>query len=59
MDKSLKNKNGNPTTPSNDLETNPDITSKKTMGIFVLRTANEWLEHAKLKPVPRMLFGEF
>jgi len=59
MDNSLKNKNGSPTIPSDDLKINPDITSKKTMGIFVLRTANEWLEHAKLKPIPKMLFGEF
>ena len=60
MDKSSKNKNGSAATPSNDLETKPDIISgKRTMGIFILRTANDWLEHAKSKPIPRMLFGEF
>ena len=59
MDNSLENKKGNPTTPSDDLETNLDINGKKVVGIFVIRTANEWLEHAKSQPIPKMLFGEF
>lgn len=60
MDKSSKNKSGTSTTPSKDLEIEFNHTpGKKTMGIFVMRTAGEWLEYAKLKPIPRMLFGEF
>ena len=27
--------------------------------IFTVKTANEWLCHAKKRPVPKMLFGEF
>ena len=59
MDNSLENKNGSPTTPSDDLKITFDIDGKKVVGIFVIRTANEWLEHAKLKPISKMLFGEF
>ncbi len=27
--------------------------------LFVLKSANKWMEEAKLRPAPRMLFGEF
>lgn len=28
-------------------------------GLFDVKTANEWIEQAKLRPIPQMLFGEF
>ena len=28
-------------------------------GLFTVKTANRWLEQAKLRPIPLMLFGEF
>lgn len=28
-------------------------------GLFVLKSANKWMEESKLRPAPRMLFGEF
>jgi RecA-family ATPase len=28
-------------------------------GIFTIRTASRWIEEAQLRPIPRMLFGEF
>ncbi len=28
-------------------------------GIFTIRTATRWIEEARLRPIPRMLFGEF
>jgi RecA-family ATPase len=29
------------------------------MGLFKVQSANSWIEQAKTRPVPRMLFGEF
>jgi RecA-family ATPase len=29
------------------------------IGLFTIRTGNEWIKEAKSKPVPKMLFGEF
>ncbi|MDZ4707530.1 MAG: hypothetical protein SH818_03930, partial [Saprospiraceae bacterium] len=28
-------------------------------GLFKVKTANKWIEEAKERPVPKMLFGEF
>lgn len=28
-------------------------------GIFTIKTGNEWIEQAKSRPIPQMLFGEF
>ena len=33
--------------------------SEQNKGLFKVRTANEWLEHAKDSPIPEMLFSEF
>lgn len=33
--------------------------NKPPMGMFVMKTANEWIAEAKQRPVPRMLFSEF
>jgi len=36
------------------------LTSKsETKGLFTVKPANKWIEESKLKPIPRMLFGEF
>ncbi len=32
---------------------------KKSNGLFVLKSASEWMEEAKLRPIPKQLFGEF
>jgi len=32
--------------------------AKADKGLFKVRTANEWIELAKDRPVPKMLFGE-
>jgi RecA-family ATPase len=37
-------------------EVNKDTENK---GIFLVRTANRWIEEAKNRPIPRMLFGKF
>ncbi len=31
---------------------------KENKGLFKVRTANQWIEQAKTRPVPKMLFGE-
>jgi len=33
--------------------------SDLSTGLFLVQTANRWIEEAKLRPVPKMLFGEF
>ena len=39
---------------------NAKTTTQASLGdIFVIKKANEWSKSAALKPVPRMLFGEF
>ena len=37
-----------------------DLTSESSenMGLFKVRTANEWIEQAKKRPIPQMLFDE-
>ncbi len=36
-----------------------DIETKKNTGLFTVMSANEWIEQAKTRPIPQMLFGEF
>ena len=36
---------------------NPDANDCK--GLFTVKTANRWIEQAKIRPIPKMLFGEF
>ena len=31
----------------------------ESKGLFLVRTANRWIEQAKTRPIPKMLFGEF
>jgi len=30
-----------------------------TKGLFLVKSANQWIEQAKTRPIPQMLFGEF
>ena len=32
---------------------------KESIGLFKVMTANQWIEQAKTRPIPKMLFGEF
>ena len=32
---------------------------KENKGLFKVKTANKWIEQAKTRPIPKMLFGEF
>ncbi len=34
------------------------VTEKENKGLFKVRTANQWIERAKTRPIPKMLFGE-
>lgn len=33
--------------------------SKDNIGLFTIKTANQWIEKSKTQPIPRMLFSEF
>jgi hypothetical protein len=33
--------------------------AKESKGLFTVKTANRWIEQAKTRPTPQMLFGEF
>jgi len=33
--------------------------SKESKGLFTVKTASRWIEQAKTRPIPKMLFGEF
>jgi len=33
--------------------------AKENKGLFTVKTASRWMEHAKTRPIPQMLFGEF
>jgi RecA-family ATPase len=33
--------------------------AKEIKGLFTVKTANSWIEQAKTRPIPQMLFGEF
>lgn len=34
------------------------VKNKENKGLFKVKTANQWIEQAKTRPIPRMLFGE-
>ena len=36
-----------------------NIVKNENIGLFTIKTGNEWIQEAKNKPVPKMLFGEF
>ncbi|CAD0008906.1 AAA family ATPase [Flavobacterium salmonis] len=36
-----------------------NIVKNKNIGLFTIKTGNEWIQEAKNKPMPKMLFGEF
>ena len=33
--------------------------AKEIKGLFIVKTASRWIEQAKTRPIPKMLFGEF
>ncbi len=33
--------------------------AKESKGLFIVKTASRWIEQAKTRPIPQMLFGEF
>ena len=33
--------------------------AKESKGLFTVKSANSWIELAKTRPIPQMLFGEF
>lgn len=33
--------------------------AKENIGLFTVKTASRWIEQAKTRPIPKMLFGEF
>lgn len=35
------------------------INSQSEIGLFKVQTANDWIEQAKARPIPKMLFSEF
>lgn len=35
------------------------LVPNQNKGLFTLKSASEWIEQAKLRPTPKMLFGEF
>ncbi|MBL7766988.1 MAG: AAA family ATPase [Chitinophagaceae bacterium] len=35
------------------------IEAKESKGLFTVKTASRWIEQAKTRPIPQMLFGEF
>jgi RecA-family ATPase len=36
-----------------------DVEAKESKGLFTVKTASRWIERAKTRPIPKMLFGEF
>lgn len=48
---SLKNEFGSIPTKNDDFN--------KNTGLFTIQTANSWIEQAKKRPIPKMLFSEF
>lgn len=36
-----------------------DTEAKESKGLFTVKTGNRWIEQAKTRPIPQMLFGEF
>jgi RecA-family ATPase len=35
------------------------INAKENVGLFTVKDGNRWIEQAKTRPIPKMLFGEF
>ena len=33
--------------------------AKESIGLFIVKPANRWIEQAKIRPIPKMLFSEF
>jgi RecA-family ATPase len=33
--------------------------AKESKGLFTVKTASRWIDQAKTRPIPKMLFGEF
>ena len=33
--------------------------ANENKGLFIVKIANKWIEQAKTRPIPKMLFGEF
>ena len=46
-----------PESPKSQLQENEKIDSNKNL--FLTKTANEWIDEAKNRAIPKMLFGEF
>ncbi len=40
-------------------EDNQQFENQSNVGLFTSKTANKWIEEAKNRPIPKMLFGEF
>jgi RecA-family ATPase len=40
-------------------ESNKLTDNKSNTGLFTIKTASEWIQEAKNRPIPKMLFGEF
>ncbi len=36
-----------------------DNEARESIGLFTVKTASRWIEQAKTRPIPKMLFGEF
>lgn len=36
-----------------------DVAAEEVANLFTVKPANQWIDEAKLRPVPKMLFGEF
>lgn len=51
----------NPETIQNEVDKilNRDDEACEIKGLFSVKTANRWIEQAKTRPIPQMLFGEF
>ena len=42
-----------------EIEANHAQCEQENKGLFTLKTANKWMKDANLRPIPKMLFGEF
>jgi len=46
-------------TPEWNPEEYQEVEEQSTSDMFIIKSANTWIEEAKNKPIPKMLFGEF
>jgi len=44
---------------SNTMTQNIRTVENENIGLFTIKSATQWIEEAKNKPIPKMLFGEF